>query len=204
MAEDRDDAPRRPATERADELLSRAGQTAGIFASLVGMRVARVAAFAREEVEDMWAEARSIRQQATEAEANGDVTSRASEGVDVSERSRSDAEEGEPEKSVESEGEAETGVATSTHTTPEAEAKQDAEPGQEAKTGDYAVKPGDYVGAAGSKAEESNAGSDEIKATEAARRRAEELGVDLREVEGTGSNGQITVDDVRKQAGSKT
>lgn len=182
MDEERNDASKRPATERADELLSRVGQTAGIFASLVGMRVARVAAFAREEAEDMWAEARSLRQQTTEAGTNGDVTSKVSEGVDVSERSRSESREGEPEKSAESEG--------------------------EAKTGDYAVKPGDYVGAAGRKSEESNAGSDEeadeIKATDAARRRAEEFGVDLREVPGTGSNGQITVDDVRKKAESKT
>jgi pyruvate/2-oxoglutarate dehydrogenase complex dihydrolipoamide acyltransferase (E2) component len=40
--------------------------------------------------------------------------------------------------------------------------------------------------------------SEEIRATTAARRKAEELGVDLSEVEGTGSNGQITVDDVRR------
>jgi exonuclease VII small subunit len=38
----------------------------------------------------------------------------------------------------------------------------------------------------------------EIQATAAARRKAQELGVDLSEVEGTGSNGRITVDDVRR------
>jgi hypothetical protein len=149
------------------------GQTAGIFASLVGMRVARIAAFAREEAEDMWAEARSLRQQATEAETNGDVTSKASEGVDVSERSRSESEEGEPEKSIGSEGEEGTVVTTSTDTMPEAESKQDAEAGQEAKTGDYAIKPGDYVGAAGSKPEEPNAEFDEIEASNTSGRRAE-------------------------------
>jgi polyhydroxyalkanoic acid synthase PhaR subunit len=36
-------------------------------------------------------------------------------------------------------------------------------------------------------------------ATDAARRKARELGVDLSEVEGTGSGGQITVDDVRRR-----
>jgi pyruvate/2-oxoglutarate dehydrogenase complex dihydrolipoamide acyltransferase (E2) component len=37
-----------------------------------------------------------------------------------------------------------------------------------------------------------------VTATAAARRKAEELGVDLLEVEGTGPNGRITVDDVRR------
>jgi polyhydroxyalkanoic acid synthase PhaR subunit len=39
-------------------------------------------------------------------------------------------------------------------------------------------------------------------ATDAARRKARELGVDLGQVEGTGSGGQITVDDVRRIGGS--
>lgn len=152
MAEDRENTPRRPATERADELLTRAGQTAGIVASLVGMRIARVAAFAREEVEDMWAEAQSIRQQAASTEADGDVRTTASEGTDVSQPSQREAEERKPEseQSAESEGEVE-----------------------------------------------------EIKATPTARRRAEELGVDLQEVKGTGADGQITASDVKKKAGSK-
>jgi hypothetical protein len=42
----------------------------------------------------------------------------------------------------------------------------------------------------------------EIRATEAARRKARELGVDLAEVEGTGNRGQITVDDVRRKGES--
>ena len=42
--------------------------------------------------------------------------------------------------------------------------------------------------------------SGEEKATDAARRDAEELGVDLTEVEGTGSGGRITVGDVEKAA----
>ena len=42
----------------------------------------------------------------------------------------------------------------------------------------------------------------EIEATDAARREARELGIDLTEVEGTGSEGRITVDDVKKFAES--
>lgn len=42
----------------------------------------------------------------------------------------------------------------------------------------------------------------EIRATAGARRRAEELGVTLSEVEGTGTGGQITVEDVRKKGAS--
>ncbi len=40
---------------------------------------------------------------------------------------------------------------------------------------------------------------EEIQATDAARRKAEELDVDLSQVEGTGANGQITVGDVREE-----
>lgn len=39
----------------------------------------------------------------------------------------------------------------------------------------------------------------QIKATGAARRKAQELGVDLAEVDGTGAGGQITVEDVRRK-----
>jgi exonuclease VII small subunit len=42
----------------------------------------------------------------------------------------------------------------------------------------------------------------EIKATDAARRKAGELGVDLATVDGTGADGQITVGDVRKKGDS--
>ncbi|WP_207955850.1 E3 binding domain-containing protein [Rubrobacter marinus] len=44
--------------------------------------------------------------------------------------------------------------------------------------------------------------SSQIRATSAARRRAEEMGIDLASVEGTGPNGQITVGDVRKKGDS--
>jgi len=46
------------------------------------------------------------------------------------------------------------------------------------------------------------AGSGEVRATDAARRKAEELGVNLAEVEGTGTDGQITVGDVRRKGES--
>ena len=42
----------------------------------------------------------------------------------------------------------------------------------------------------------------EVRATDAATRKARELGVDLAEVEGTGTDGQITIDDVRKKGES--
>ncbi|WP_207956056.1 E3 binding domain-containing protein [Rubrobacter marinus] len=42
-----------------------------------------------------------------------------------------------------------------------------------------------------------------MTATSAARRRAKELGVDLFEVEGTGRDGKITVDDVRRSSEQK-
>jgi polyhydroxyalkanoic acid synthase PhaR subunit len=41
------------------------------------------------------------------------------------------------------------------------------------------------------------------EATDAARRKARELGVDLTEIVGTGAGGQITVDDVRRRGGSR-
>jgi tetratricopeptide (TPR) repeat protein len=44
--------------------------------------------------------------------------------------------------------------------------------------------------------------SEEIAATAAARRKARELGVDLAEVDGTGQDGQITIDDVRRKGAS--
>jgi pyruvate/2-oxoglutarate dehydrogenase complex dihydrolipoamide acyltransferase (E2) component len=47
---------------------------------------------------------------------------------------------------------------------------------------------------------------EKVRATPAAERKAEDLGVDLSQIEGTGSGGRITVKDVReaaKQAGSE-
>ena len=47
-----------------------------------------------------------------------------------------------------------------------------------------------------------NGSGGEIKATDAARREAREMGVDLAEVAGTGAGGQVTVEDVRKKGES--
>ncbi|HWS81029.1 MAG: E3 binding domain-containing protein [Actinomycetota bacterium] len=49
---------------------------------------------------------------------------------------------------------------------------------------------------------ETNGAGGEIKATDAARREAREMGVDLAEVAGTGADGQVTVEDVRKKGES--
>jgi polyhydroxyalkanoic acid synthase PhaR subunit len=46
---------------------------------------------------------------------------------------------------------------------------------------------------------ETNGSASEVRATDAARRKARELGVDLSEVQGTGNGGQVTVEDVRKK-----
>jgi pyruvate/2-oxoglutarate dehydrogenase complex dihydrolipoamide acyltransferase (E2) component len=43
-------------------------------------------------------------------------------------------------------------------------------------------------------------GQGEPRATNAARRKTEELGVDLSQIEGTGAQGQITIDDVNNAA----
>jgi polyhydroxyalkanoic acid synthase PhaR subunit len=47
-----------------------------------------------------------------------------------------------------------------------------------------------------------NGSAAEVKATDAARRKAREMGVNLAEVVGTGADGQVTVDDVRKKGES--
>ena len=64
MDEVRDDTGRetvRPATERAEELVDRATRGASYLASLVAMHLMRGASLAREEAEDIWAEAQSLR-----------------------------------------------------------------------------------------------------------------------------------------------
>jgi hypothetical protein len=47
--------------ERAEELVDRLGQRAGQIGSDLGQRLLRLAARAREEAEDIWAEAQSMR-----------------------------------------------------------------------------------------------------------------------------------------------
>jgi polyhydroxyalkanoic acid synthase PhaR subunit len=54
----------------------------------------------------------------------------------------------------------------------------------------------------GAQAAKSNGSAVEIRATDAARRKAREMGVDLAGVVGTGSNGRVTVEDVRKKGES--
>jgi hypothetical protein len=49
--------------ERAEELVDRAGQWARPLASLVGLRILRAAALAREAAEDIWAEAQNVREE---------------------------------------------------------------------------------------------------------------------------------------------
>lgn len=48
-------------TQRAEELVDQMGQVAGRWASAAGLWLVRGAARAREEVDDMWAEAQSMR-----------------------------------------------------------------------------------------------------------------------------------------------
>jgi pyruvate dehydrogenase E2 component (dihydrolipoamide acetyltransferase) len=47
-------------------------------------------------------------------------------------------------------------------------------------------------------ASEAQQANGERRATDAAKRKARELGMNLAEVEGTGAGGQITIDDVRR------
>ncbi|CAN5807481.1 hypothetical protein BH18ACT11_BH18ACT11_13600 [soil metagenome] len=54
----------------------------------------------------------------------------------------------------------------------------------------------------GAQAAETNGAGVEVRATDAARRKALELGVDLAGVEATGANGEVTVADVRKKGES--
>jgi pyruvate/2-oxoglutarate dehydrogenase complex dihydrolipoamide acyltransferase (E2) component len=49
---------------------------------------------------------------------------------------------------------------------------------------------------------ETNGSGGEIRATDAARRKAREMGVDLTDVVGSGAGGQVTVEDVRKKGES--
>ena len=58
------DSAKRPddqTARRAEALVDRAGERIGHFASLIGRRLVRMAARAREEAEDIWAEAQEVR-----------------------------------------------------------------------------------------------------------------------------------------------
>ena len=63
MSEAPDESPERPATERAEQVVDRIAQGIGRFAALAGLRILKIAALTREEAEDMWAEAQSIRRE---------------------------------------------------------------------------------------------------------------------------------------------
>ncbi len=119
--EARDSGSGRPAMERAEESVDRIARGAGYLASLVGLRILKGASLAREEAEDIWAEAQSMRRERQDAEP--DIT-----------------------------------VVEDTGT---------------------------------------------IKATEAAHRKAGELNLDLREIQGTGAGGRITINDVKRKAKSE-
>ena len=63
--EEGDGAPpkpsQRPVMERAEELADHLGDRVGHFASLIGYKIMQWTARAREELEDIWAEAQRIR-----------------------------------------------------------------------------------------------------------------------------------------------
>ena len=117
MSEDRNGGSDRPTTERAEELVDRVLQEAGHLLSIAAVNLLKGASLAREEAEDIWAEAQNLHRE-----------------------------------------------------------RQNAEP----------ERPTRYAGT--------------IAATDAARRRAAKLGVDLREVAGTGAGGRITASDVERKA----
>ncbi len=54
--------PQRPPLERAEELMNRAGERFGQLATEAGFRLRQALARAREEAEDIWAEAQTLRQ----------------------------------------------------------------------------------------------------------------------------------------------
>jgi len=61
MSETSANVDQRPATARAEDAVDQAGERVGQFAALFGRRLQVLAARAREEAEDIWAEAQSMR-----------------------------------------------------------------------------------------------------------------------------------------------
>lgn len=57
--------PQRPATERAEEMMDRAGEQIGKWAGRATTEARRLLARAREEAEDMWAEAQNVSHRVT-------------------------------------------------------------------------------------------------------------------------------------------
>lgn len=64
MGETPHGGPSRPAAERAEEFVARVAPQVGRIGAIAGLRILKIAALAREEAEDIWAEAQSIRSQA--------------------------------------------------------------------------------------------------------------------------------------------
>ena len=62
-AAERTEEARRQATAKAEQLVDQAGQRISQFTSIAGLQIQRALARAREETEDMWAEAQNIRHQ---------------------------------------------------------------------------------------------------------------------------------------------
>ncbi|HEX3157569.1 MAG TPA: hypothetical protein VHQ45_03585 [Gemmatimonadaceae bacterium] len=63
------DGRARPALDRADEVVNRMEEIVGVYATVLGRRLQRLAARAREEAEDMWAEAQHLRSERQRAAA---------------------------------------------------------------------------------------------------------------------------------------
>ena len=59
----------RPVMERAEEMADRVGERLGHFASLIGRKIVQFVARAREEAEDIWAEAQEIRRRRREEQS---------------------------------------------------------------------------------------------------------------------------------------
>ena len=80
----------RPASERAQETLGDWGERVGFVAGVAGLRLRQWGARAREEAEDLWAEAQSMRQQPG---SNGGATASDSQATrtDTSEPDATDA-----------------------------------------------------------------------------------------------------------------
>lgn len=73
---------------------------------------------------------------------------------------------------------------------------------QTSSSGNGSSQAGAQNGSQQSEQAQSEQAQQEIKATQAAQRKAQELGVTLSEISGTGADGQITVEDVRKKGES--
>lgn len=63
------DEARRQAMQRAEELVDRWGEQVGQYVSALGHNILKWAARAREEAEDIWAEAQALRQRSQTANA---------------------------------------------------------------------------------------------------------------------------------------